>query len=246
MIAADHSSKGFPAYSTREPGATLPQAYAVQRSLVLRHYGGAGGIGGYKGGFSSSPAMDRFGIDRPALGALPAKGRLRAPYLLRLADFRRLVVECELGFELAHDVTERVDDEAQVRALVASIGPAVELPDVRVTGADLSLVDHISANISAARFIFEPLVKPDAAADINAIMSQLERDGITVGTGGARLAFGDQWAALRSILNTALEQGYRPSAGDVILTGALVQAEAEKGHYVAHFDNLGKIEFAVR
>lgn len=247
VIAADQSHAEFPGYLATHPGATVEQAYAVQRQLIAAEYGTGRAIGGYKGGFASPEALARFGIDRPAIGVLPARGRVAAPYDLALADFRRLVIECEFGFLLARDITRPIADDTEMKSLVAEVGPAIELPDVGLDASDHPLVDHVAANISAARFIFVPKATPSALGmDLNEQVASLSINGEELQSGSARKVYGDQWKALRSILNTALQVGYRPRAGDVVLTGAMVQVQARRGHHVARFGALGNIEFDVR
>lgn len=247
VIAADKADEEFPGYVAARPATTLAQAYVVQQRLIAAEYGTDNAIAGFKGGFASPEALARFGIDRPVLGVLPAKGRVAAPYDLALGDFRKLVIECEFGFQLAHDITRPIADDAEMKRLIGAVGPAIELPDVGLVAGEHSVVDHVAANISAARFIFVPQASPDALGmDLNAQVASLALDGKELQSGSARKVYGDQWKALRSVLNTALEVGYRPKAGDVVLTGAMVQMEARRGHYVARFGALGNIEFEVR
>lgn len=246
VVAADKAGTEFPGYLTARPGASLAQAYAAQARLVATEYGTGKAIGGFKGGFASPEALARFGITKPAIGVLPARGRVMAPYRLRLDDFRKLVIECEIGFELAREVASPIADVAAMKRLVAHLGPAIELPDVALaSGVDHPLADMVAANISAARYIFVPSHTVATGGDINAIRAELARDGAAIAADSARKAYGDQWEALRSALNTAIEVGYRPKAGDVVLTGSIVQVVAERGHYTARYGSLGQVEFGI-
>lgn len=244
-IAADKAGLTYPGYVTVRSDATLAQAYAAQRMLVARRYGPRG-IGGFKGGFASPEALARFGIASPVVGILPVSGKVAAPYRLALAQFRKLVIECEIGFELARDIERPLADEAETRAAVARLGPAIELPDVALDpGAQHPLADHVAANISAARYIFVPSATPADAGDINALRCDLSHGGVTIGADSARKAYGDQWRALRAILNGALEAGYRPVNGQIVLTGAIVQTEARAGEWKADYGPFGKVGFTV-
>lgn len=245
--ASQRSGKTFPGLTLVHPAASLAQAYAAQRHLVALSYSGSGGGAGFKGGFSSPEALARFGIEVPAVGVLPTVGRLSEPYVLRLDQFNHLLIECEIGFELGRDIHAPLADDEQTRSAVAMLGPAMEFPDIRLEDAPARpLADQVAANISAARFAFLPKVSPERSGNLDTLRVTLSRDGKRLLSDTGSKAFGNQWEALRLIINGVIANGYRPRKGDVVLTGSIVQIEAEKGAFHAEFGNLGTFEFQIR
>jgi 2-keto-4-pentenoate hydratase len=82
--------------------------------------------------------------------------------------------------------------------------------------------------------------------DVNAVSVCLRRDGEVLHEARSGDLMGDQWDALKWLVNRVIELGYVVAAGQLLMTGALGGAHpAVPGRYAADFSELGVIEFAV-
>lgn len=249
QLAAQHRAGQLLGHASRH--ADVPDvatAYRIQRAFVRARYGQAA-IAGYKGGLTAEPAWQRFGLEAPVVGVLAAEGVAPAVdgvYCVNAGDYASLMLETELAWRFSARIAAPVTDTATLQALVDGVAPAVELPDLGFADTpNLNGLDLIAANVSARGFIVGAWQSP-GSVDVNAISVQLYRDGVQVNAGHATDALGDQWQALRMLVNLLVAQGQVIEPGQFILTGALGRMVAGGvGDYRALFGVLGEIRFGV-
>jgi 2-keto-4-pentenoate hydratase len=107
--------------------ATEAEAYAIQQAVMAE----LGDIGGWKVG---APGPDAA----PSCAPLPARFVLPSPASLAAADFPRPFVESEIAFRIGKDLPAREHpyDAADLRAVIASCHPAIELVQSRFADPD--------------------------------------------------------------------------------------------------------------
>jgi len=139
-----------------------------------------------------------------------------------------------------------VSDNAAIRAAVARIVPAIEIPNLGFEDmAALQGPDIVAANAAMHRFFVGPGSRA-ADVDPNAVTVSLTKDEDVVNTGRGTDSMGNQWSALRWLVNTVVEQGWTIEPGHVLITGAMGRMiPAAPGQYRADFGELGVIEFEV-
>ncbi len=201
---------------------------------------------GYKLGFTSAAAQQRFGVTAPAWGRLRASMRVPADGEVSAGSFSRVFVEAEIGFTIGRRVDVRLADPAALLAYVRTVHPALELPDWRFAlEAKPGFAEIVADGVGAHRFVLGPGREP-GDLDLAKAAVVLERDGEGIGRGRGADALGGPWRALLWLSHALLEDGRALEPGEVVLTGALgpvqVLAPAEAaGRYRVTVEGLGSV-----
>jgi len=201
---------------------------------------------GYKLGFTSVAAQQRFGVGSPVWGrlwrrmAIPRDGEVSA------GTFSRVFVEAEIAFTMARRLDVRLGDATDLLSYVGSVHPALELPDWRFgPQAKPGLVEIVADGVGAHRFVLGTGHAP-GEVDLPGAAVVLERDGEVIGRGRGSDALGDPWLALLWLSHALLEAGSALEPGEIVLTGALgaVQVLAPNeaaGRYRVTVEGLGSV-----
>ncbi|MDR1741901.1 MAG: hypothetical protein LBR38_08715 [Synergistaceae bacterium] len=249
---AAQNGKPMPILEAQPTLRTPENAYAIQRLLVDKLLAAKGDeIAGFKAGATAPAQMERFGSKEPASAPLFKSGLIELSdpsQPIKIAPFGGIMLETELAFKAARPITEPVKDEAELKSLVESVHPAIEVPSVYFE--DMSKVrffDLTAAGIGSKMFIIGPAVSV-ADIDPDSVAVTLKRGGETVNEGKGTDALGGQWKALLWLVNNTVKQGYDVKAGQYFMTGALgSMIPAKAGAYEADFSPapLSKILFEV-
>lgn len=196
-------------------------AYAVQRANIARRVDAGAVVVGRKVGLTSPAVQKQIGVDQPDFGVLlddmghpdgaivPTDGLLQAK------------VEAEVAFVLGTDLVDGDLDDAQVRAAVAQVIPALEIVDSRIAGWDITFADTVADNGSSALYVLGATSKTlDEVEPVDVEMT-MTRDGEVVSTGNGAACLGDPLNALAWLARTARDFGQPLLAGQVVLSGAL-------------------------
>ena len=246
LLQAHHQHMPMPHYSKVSPSADEPQAYRIQRDYVtLRQKHDP--VAGYKAGLTSTAGQAKFNVTQALSGVLFSSGHVNDPAAIRLADAGKLMLETEIGFVLAQPITNPIEELTDLKQAIESVVPVIELPDLNYAmPKSLSGVDLIAANVASHQFLLgnkQPLAE---VGDINQISTSLSFNQKLLFSGKATDALGDQWQALKWLVNQLVSQGYQLSAGDLLITGALGKMiPAQAGDYQADFGTLGPVNFSV-
>lgn len=208
-------------------GLSLDDAYALQREVVSAVAGDA--IAGLKAGMTAKAGQQAFGLTHPLVGSLYQAGRLAPGATFETGP--GVSLECEIGIVVDGDGAPK------------TAGPVVEVPrmafadDEDRNGANLT-----ACNIAADRYIVgEQQPWRDVYGDITITLT---RDGERVCQAPASDALGGPHAALAWMLGEARARGLAVADGMLLITGACGGIHpAERGHYVADYGSLGRIEF---
>jgi len=243
-LGAEHALLVKQAYQSNSPwpmySESTDSAYTQQKLFI---HSMDEEIIGYKAGITSPGSQERFNLSEPVSGVL--LGSMRSGSEVDTAEFRRMMLEVELGFYLTRKVTEPVQRISQISELILRIVPVVELPDLGFEDpANLGGPSIIASNVSARRFIVGEFTRqPD---DLNQIEVQLSHDGSVIMQDVAGGVLGDQRRALIWLVNTVLSHGYRVLPGHLLITGAIGQmVPGQMGHYDVSFSELGQLSFVI-
>ncbi len=219
------------------------EAHAVQRAFnALR----TERLIGFKSAANAAALQTALGLSGPITGALFATGERPAGSTIRRADYRTLLIETELGFRTARRIEAPVKSIPELRAATTTCTPMIELADPGFGRTRMSGTDLIAANSASAGFIRGRPAGLDAV-DVNAVRVTLKRDGELLHEARSADLMGDQWEALKWLVNRVIEVGYVIDAGRLLMTGSLGPAHpAAPGRYTAEFSQLGVIEFDVQ
>lgn len=235
------AKKPAPLSSQGIEGLTADQAYEIQKKLVEIRANKGEEIFGYKAGLTSAPSQKKFGVTEAVRGTL-FKSMIQWPGTMYQKNFARMFIETEIGFRLGKDITEPVEDIESLKKAVAIVFPAIELPDLSFTDMkQIKGTDIIAANVVARKVLVGDAVW---VKDVNAISVKLFHDGNEITSGVGENALGNQWEALKWVVNDVLARGGEVKEGYIIITGCVSKLlPAKPGKYVADYGDFGKIEF---
>lgn len=223
--------------------ATLDEGYAVQAAMV----GLAGqNIFGWKIAATSAAGQKHIGVTEPLAGRLFPDFVLADGADLPAAPLQMLVVEAEFAFRMARDLPSRgsayhVDE---VRAAVADLHLAIEIPDARFEPFDTIGPAQIAADDAfAAWFVLGPKVENWAARDLPNQPVRVFKNGVVAAEGMGANALGDPSVALTWLANERAKRGPALKAGDVITTGTCITplVISAGDAIVAQFPGLGQV-----
>lgn len=226
----------------------LPEgtAYAIQKAYVdLRQQ--QDGVAGYKAGLTSEAGQKKFGVSGALYGVLFKSGEHLTDKPIQLSDFGKLMLETEIGFILAADITKVPAGQEELQSYIQAVVPVIELPDLGFERPkQLTGVDIIAANVASSGFIIGKPVSMELAASLNQLEVSLTRNGEIINRGKGSDTLGNQWQALLWLIESLLKQGYELKKDQLLITGALGKMlPAVPGDYGADFGTLGKLDFKV-
>ncbi|WP_144392622.1 2-keto-4-pentenoate hydratase [Pleionea sediminis] len=232
-----------------QQNATEEEAYQIQKRYVtLRLNNNEESIAGFKGGLTSKAGQQKFNVNNALAGVLFNSGRQSTGKLFKQSDYGKLMVETELGFLLNGPISTPVKSMSDLKKLVKSVVPVIELPDLGFKQPkSLQGIDIIAANVAANEFIMGKPVSISAIDNLNSLSVTLSRDSQLVNSGKGSDALEDQWQALLWLVNHTVQQGYTIEHDHLLITGALGKMlPGTPGKYIAKFDSLDNIEFVIQ
>lgn len=195
---------------------------------------------------SAKSLADR-GVSEPLVASLFVSGDLSSGAEMTLCGYRRAVFELKLGYVFRSSVTKQVATVDDLAALVESVQPIVELPDIAYRDdKTYNAVDMVAANISSAHFV-RGTTRPLGPSNLDKLSISLTRDATRVANGTGRESLGSQWESLRIVVNLVIANGGRIAPGEIVLTGKIGEkGDLIPGRYAADYDALGALNFTVR
>lgn len=184
---------------------------------------------GWKAGFGSAAALERFGIDGPLVGFLTDATLLPSGAVVAIGDWTETRAEPEVAVYIGSDIPEGADLD-RVRASIAGVGPAIELADIHPATEDVEEI--LAGDIFHRQIILGGAEQAPAGGVVDGLRATIILDGTEVGSTseleeltGAVL---DVVAHVAMVVSAAGEQ---VRAGDVIICGSVVPALAvSPGH----------------
>jgi len=231
---------------------TVDAAYDIQDELVARKSETCGPVAGWKIALTTPQMRAMVGVNDSISGALH-KGQLQqSPGRVRAADYARLIVEFEVGVQLAEDLpgADAPYTRARVARAVGAVMPALEIADD--WNADYKTLAQHALLLAADNAWNEGAVlgAPVAdwqAIDLAAIRGVATINGTTVGEGHGRDAMGHPFESLVWVANHLARRGLGLWRGAVVITGSLVTSKFPVAGDEIRFDlgALGTVELTV-
>jgi 2-oxo-3-hexenedioate decarboxylase/2-keto-4-pentenoate hydratase len=202
------------------------EGYRIQEAVHTVLAGDVGPLVGYKIGCTSQVMQNYLGIPHPCGGGVFAKGVHASGVSLRHGDYVRIGVECEIAVRLARDLAPSgtAFTADTVAAAIDAYLPAIEIvddryADWRTIGAPALVADDFFA---AGCVLGKPVARA-AAPDLLAVTGIAFINGVEVGRGTGADVLGHPHAALAWLANHLAAQRKNLRAGQIVLTGSLVQ-----------------------
>ena len=201
---------------------TRAEGYAVQARLEARS---ARPLFGWKIAATSAAGQAHINVDGPLAGRLLREMVFEDAAALPFGANRMRVAEAEFAFRMGRDLPARAAPYGveEVMAAVASLHPAIEVPDSRF--ADFTragTAQLIADNACAHQFVLGPATEADwRGLDLAAHPVRGSVDGAVV-EGRDANALGDPRLALAWLANELSGLGVTLAAGQVVTTGTCV------------------------
>ena len=255
------AAKLLEAHERRERFAPLPEglaprteeeAYAIQDSFVALRAERLGPIAGYKISLASEEMRRFVGVASPQAGVLLRDGVRRTPARVRASDYVRLLVEFEVGVEIADDLpaADAPFSRERVMQAVGAVMPAIEIADDRnadyaqLSRHPLELIADNGWNEGAV--LGEP-VRAWKSLDLAQVLGTATINGISVGEGRGSAAMGHPLDAVAWVAGHLASLNRGLLRGEIVITGSLVTSKFVKpGDRVAFsLAGVGSAELAV-
>ena len=204
---------------------SLEETYAVQEALQALLAERSGPIVGHKIALTSPAMRHMLKVEEPFAAAIFADTVHRSPATVRIADFVRLGIECELAARLDRDLPEAgvPYDRDKVAAGVGACMAAFELVDDRNADyGDLDVPSCIADNGWNAGIVLGAARDDWRGCDLIGMAGRLTINGKAAGGGKAGDVMGHPFEALAWLANHAARRGTGLRRGMIVMTGSIV------------------------
>ncbi|MGP1676853.1 MAG: 2-keto-4-pentenoate hydratase [Burkholderiales bacterium] len=226
------------------PG-TRAEAYAIQAEVAKQS---GQSVAGWKIAATSKAGQQHIRVDGPLAGCLLSARAVESGASMSLAGNNMKVAEAEFAFRMGRSLPKRADaySVAEVLAAVASLHPAIEVPDSRYEDFTRVGAAQLIADVACACwFVIGAATRVDwRAVDLAQHSVSAYRNGALAGQGSGANVLGDPRSALAWIANELCTYGDGLRAGDVVITGTcLTPVPVSAGDSVkADFGEFGVLE----
>lgn len=214
----DHGVATPPTQTNADLG--LGDAYAIQDGVIRTlETGGMRRIGA-KIGLSAPQAQAAMGLSAPLSGLLFDTMHRTDGAVIPAGEYRAPRVEAEICFRMGADLTDPDMTEADVRAAIADIMPAIEVVDSRYADWSGKVMDMLAEDISVSCFVCGTPVENCDPATLGDTTMTLSVDGVQASDGVGSATHGGPLLALHWLARNLVERGWPLRAGDYVMSGA--------------------------
>ena len=175
---------------------------------------------GWKIGFGAKPIMQRLNISGPLVGFLMQSGHVASGGTISLAGWTNPVAEPEVAVYMGKDLAAGAD-RATASAAIAALGPAIEMADVATPPDDVEAA--VAGNIFQRHVVLGPRDPSRTGGKADDLVAHIFRRGGTwASTDNFQGTVGELISLVQHAANTLGAFGETLSAGDVLITGAVV------------------------
>jgi 2-keto-4-pentenoate hydratase len=235
-------ASGTPCAPVRDLLGDARAAYAVQSAWVDERLAAGAAVTGRKIGLTNPVVQAQLGVDSPDFGVLLDEMAVAAGGVADTARLLQPRIEGEVAFVLGADLNLAAPTDADVVGATDSVVAALEIVDSRIAGWDITLVDTVADNGSAAMYVLGSARRP-LDLDLARCAMTMRRNGTVVSTGLGSACLGSPVRAVAWLAAAAYALGAPLRAGDVVLSGALgPMAEVQAGdRFEAEIGELGTV-----
>ncbi len=205
------------------PEIGINEAYLIQKELVKIKLSQGNKIIGYKLAFTTRTKQRSMGISTVGFGYLFDYMKIDDGGELNLNDVIHPKAEAEIAFIIGEDLFGDVSPYEVIEA-TKFVAPAIEFVDSRYKDFKFELVDVISDNFSASRFVIGSDIRKPSEVDLRLSGVIFERNGVPEKTGALGAVLGHPAIAVSQLVKFLSKRGEKVKAGSVILTGSITEA----------------------
>lgn len=198
----------------------------------------------------TTPVMQAYlGIPEPCAAGLFAGTRHHSGVRLRAGDFHRIGIECEIGVRFKATVEgDAAEDRNAIAAAIGAVFAAIEIVDDRY--ADWRSTDTptlVADDFFAAGCVLGTEVPIGGIGDLTALTGVTRINGTEAGRGVGANVLGHPLNALAFLAGNLAARGRRIEAGEIVLTGSLVETRwlAAGDHAEIEITGLGSVSLVV-
>ncbi len=202
------------------------EGYRIQDAVHAVLASETGPLVGYKIGCTSEVMQRYLGIPHPCGGGVFARGVHASGVSLRHGDYVRVGVECEIAVRLARDLTATAGrfTADSVADAIDAYHPAIEIVDDRYADwRSIGAPTLIADDFFAAGCVLGVAVPRTAGPNLLEVTGIALINGVEVGRGSGADVLGHPHAALAWLANHLAAQRKILRAGQIVMTGSLVQ-----------------------
>lgn len=249
LLDAWQQARRIPALPEPLRPVTRADGYAIQASVMALT---TAPLFGWKIAGTSTAGQHHIRVDGPLAGRILAERVLPVGATVDLAHSLMRCAEVELAFRMGETLPPRDRPYAptEVMAAVATLHPAIELPDSRYDDFTVVGAPQLIADDSCADWFLLGDAAPARWRDLDLaehpVVAVRNGDHERRGRGGN--ALGDPRSALTWLVNELSGLGIPLQAGEVVTTGTcLVPLDVAPGdHVVAGLGELGSLDVRFR
>lgn len=226
--------------------ADPPAAYQVQNAVHERlSAAGLGPVVGHKIGSTTAVMQHFLGIDTPCAGGILAAHLYHENATLQFTDFVRVGVECEIAVRLGHDLLPgRIPfSAAMVMPAVDACMAAIEIVDDRWNDYSKTDTPSLLADdfFAAGAVLGRPVVNWKDL-DLTVVQGSMRVNGAMRGGGLGSHFMSHPFTALAWLANQSALRGKALRAGDVVMTGSVIETcwLSPGDEAMVHFSELGE------
>lgn len=218
----------------------MREAYAIADDVAAARESAGAVACGWKLSATSRTRQRLLGIDHPIFGRLFADGGITNSRSATFASFIAPRIDAQLAFGL-HAPLDPGGDVALLLASIDWIAPALAISDSRYRPGRRSAVELIADNASSAAFVVGAPVRLDSVVRLDAIGTQLIRNGSVLAVGTTANVLGDPFNALQLLAEHLAQRGQHAAPGEIVLSGAITEGfpVAPGDRFVARLRGIG-------
>jgi 2-oxopent-4-enoate/cis-2-oxohex-4-enoate hydratase len=207
--------------TSRYPGITVADAYAIQQRLLTRRVAAGEEIVGKKIGVTSKAVMDMLGVGQPDFGMLTNAMWYRDGGAIDARTLIQPKAEAEIAFRLKRDLKGPGVTASDVLIATESVFACFEIVDSRIRDWKIKIQDTIADNASCGVFVISEAPVDPNKVDLLACPMTMEKNGEVVAMGTGTATMGSPLNAVAWLANEMGRLGVTLRAGETVLSGAL-------------------------
>ncbi|PII83361.1 2-oxo-hepta-3-ene-1,7-dioic acid hydratase [Leucobacter sp. OLJS4] len=243
LVRADRERTIVPKLTTRYPGMTIEDSYAIQKIWTDRRIAAGRRLVGHKIGLTSKVMQLATGITEPDYGVILDDMVIESGSVVEFDRFSNVRIEVELAFVLAKPLVGPNITIFDVLDATAYVVPALEILNAHIELEGRTIVDTISDNASTGAIVLGGRPVPVGELDLRWISALLYRNETIEDSGVAGAVLGHPAMGIAWLANKLAQHGQSLEAGEVVLAGSFTKPMwVERGDTVhAEYQGLGSV-----
>ena len=220
LFAALADCRSLEPLTSRHPGLTLADAYAIQQALATHRFAAGERLVGHKIGVTSQAVMNLLGVDQPDFGQLLASMVRHEGSAVPLAGLIAPRAEAEVAFVLRHGLRGPGVTTADVLRAADYVMPCFEIVDSRIRDWKIRIQDTVADNASCGLLLLGDARADPRELDLAQAPMVLEKNDERVSMSTGACVQGSPLNAVAWLANTLGRLGMGIEAGEIVLSGS--------------------------